>query len=91
MTREQSIRDHIHSLEDTIATERMGDDLDRARIYFFQDVLKGQQETLAQWLSPDPDEYSPEMVRDDIVAWTPADYFMRGTLHRYQVKDRYRC
>lgn len=65
MTREQWLRDQIRSLEDTIAKQRVGH---QVRIAFFQAALERQQEALAQWCSPDPEEYSPEMVRSDIAA-----------------------
>ena len=63
--REQWLRDQIRSLEDTITKL---DICDQVRIAFFQEVLKGQREALAQWLTPDPEEYSPEMVRSEIAA-----------------------
>ena len=52
-------------MEDTFAKLDFGD---QARIAFFHDVLKRQQKELLQWLSPDPGNYSPEMVRSDIAA-----------------------
>ena len=65
MTREQWLRDQIRSLEDTIAKQRVGH---QARIAFFQAALERQQEALDQWCSPNPEDYSPEMVRCDIAA-----------------------
>ena len=60
MTKEQWLRGQIRSLE-----QHIRDDVDQVRIAFFQEVLERQRKALEQWLSPGPEEYSPEMVRSD--------------------------
>lgn len=80
MTREQWLKDQIRSLE-----QHIDDEVNQARIAFLQEVLRSQQETLAQWRSPDPEEHSPELVRSDID--TRSCQYIVDTGNRYRFTD----